>query len=112
MSKAIDTEEEWEAQPIGTLARVGFIEHDDNGNEVDGGIMTIIRVEGDITVTVGNYMLAGGRYWSEVWVWEQGAAVIDTATVLSEPLHGPTAAANALDTGVPVSSISGSADGI
>lgn len=89
MSRSINTEDEWEAQPVGTLARVGFIDHDDDGNETDGGIMTIIRVDGDVTVTVGDYMLAGGRYWSDVWVWEQGAAVIDTATVLSEPLHGP-----------------------
>lgn len=79
----ITTEEDWEAQPIGALARVGFIEHDDNGNETDGGIMTILRVDGDITVTVGTYMLAGGRYWSEVWVWEQGADVIDTAMIES-----------------------------
>lgn len=99
----INTEEEWEAQPVGTLARVGYIDHDNDGNETDGGIMTIIRVDGDVTVTVGDYMLAGGRYWSEVWVWEQGAAVIDTARVLSEPLHGPaTISANPIEAGVQV----------
>lgn len=84
MARTITTEQDWEALPVGTLARVGFIEHDDDGNETEGGTMTILRVDGDVTVTVGDYMLAGGRYWSEVWVWEQGVTVLDTATI-TEP---------------------------
>lgn len=90
MSRTINTEEEWDTLPVGTLARVGYIEHDDDGNETEGGIMTIVRVDGDVTVTVGDYMLAGGRYWSEVWVWEQGVTAADTATILPEPMYGPT----------------------
>jgi hypothetical protein len=30
-------------------------------------------------------MLAGGRYWSEVWVWQQGTVTADTAVILPEP---------------------------
>lgn len=98
----ITSEEQWEAQPVGTLARVGFIEHDDNGNEVDEGkTMTILRVDGDITVTVGTYMLAGGRHWTDVWVWEQGVDVIDTTTIMAgtgtSAEDGATAAADIED---------------
>ncbi|ACL42181.1 hypothetical protein Achl_4230 (plasmid) [Pseudarthrobacter chlorophenolicus A6] len=81
----IETEEQWDALPVGTLARVGYLEHDDNGNEIDEGKkMTILRVEGDVRTNVGDYMLAGGKYWSEVWVWEQGAYAADTATIPDE----------------------------
>lgn len=78
----IENEAQWEALPVGTLARVGYIEHDDDGNEVDEGKkMTILRVDGDVRTNVGDYMLAGGKYWSEVWVWEQGAHAVDTAMI-------------------------------
>lgn len=81
----IETEAQWEALPVGTLARVGYIEHDDSGAEIDEGKkMTILRVEGDVRANAGDYMLAGGQYWSEVWVWEQGAYAVDTAAIRDE----------------------------
>ena len=83
--KYIETEAQWDALPVGTLARVGYIEHDDDGNEIDESKkMTILRVEGDFRANVGDYMLAGGKYWTEVWVWEQGAYAVDTATIPDE----------------------------
>jgi hypothetical protein len=88
IARTISTEEEWNTLPIGTLARVGFIEHDDDGNETEGGTMTILRVAGDFQANAGDYMLAGGRYWSEVWVWEQGATALDTAAI-PEPVWSP-----------------------
>ncbi|MFD0046982.1 hypothetical protein ACFVGV_17510 [Pseudarthrobacter scleromae] len=85
----IETEAQWDALPVGTLARVGYIEHDDNGAEIDEGkMMIILRVEGDFRANVGDYMLAGGKYWSEVWGWEQGATALDTAEI-SEPVWAP-----------------------
>jgi hypothetical protein len=81
IARTITTEDEWESLPVGTLARVGFIEHDDDGNETEGGTMTILRVAGDYQATAGDCMLAGGRYWSEAWIWEQGATALDTATI-------------------------------
>lgn len=77
----ISTEEEWQALPIGTLARVGFIDFDDDGNETEGGIMSILRVPGDFQANAGDYMLAGGRYWSDIWGWEQGVTAHDPAAV-------------------------------
>lgn len=81
IARTITTEDEWKALPIGTLARVGFIEHDDDGSETEGGTMTILRVAGDFQANAGDYMLAGGRYWSDIWGWEQGATALDTATI-------------------------------
>lgn len=81
-ARTITTEAEWESLPIGTLARVRYLEHDDGGNEVDEGkSMSILRVEGDARANAGDCMLAGGQYWSEVWVWEQGVTVIDPSTI-------------------------------
>ncbi|MET4143815.1 hypothetical protein [Arthrobacter sp. UYCo732] len=81
----ITTAEDWESQPIGTLARVGYIEHDDDGADVDEGKkMTILRVEGDVRTNIGDYMLAGGKYWAEVWGWENGAYAIDSASIPDE----------------------------
>lgn len=94
----IDTEAQWEALPVGTLARVGYIEHDENGNEIDEGkVMTMLRVDGDFRANVGDYMLAGGKYWTEVWGWEQGAHAVDTATIADEdtPRAAPLEAAEA-----------------
>lgn len=85
----IDTETEWDALPVGTLARVRYIEHDDGGAEVDEGkSMTILRVEGDFRSNAGDYMLAGGKYWAEVWVWQQGVHAVDTAEI-PEPVWEP-----------------------
>jgi hypothetical protein len=85
IARTISTEAEWENLPIGTLARVRYLEHDDDGNEVDEGkSMSILRVDGDARANAGDCMLAGGKYWSEVWMWEQGVTVIDPAT-LPEP---------------------------
>lgn len=81
-ARTITTEAEWESLPIGTLARVRYLEHDDGGNEVDEGkSMSILRVDGDARANAGDCMLAGGQYWSEVWVWEQGVTVIDPSTI-------------------------------
>jgi hypothetical protein len=86
----IDSEAQWDALPVGTLARVGYIEHDDDGNEIDEGKkMTILRVEGDVRTNVGDYMLAGGKYWSEVWNWEQGTHAVDTAAIRDEDAPVP-----------------------
>ncbi|QOD06081.1 hypothetical protein [Pseudarthrobacter sp. BIM B-2242] len=86
----IETEAQWDALPVGTLARVGYIEHDDNGNEIDDGKkMTILRVEGDFRANVGDYMLAGGKYWAEVWGWEQGTHAVDTAAIRDEDAPEP-----------------------
>jgi hypothetical protein len=85
IARTITTEAEWEALPVGTLARVGYIEHDDDGNEVDEGkVMSVLRVEGDARANAGDCMLAGGKYWSEVWAWEQGVTAMDP-TALPEP---------------------------
>lgn len=80
-ARTINTGEHWDSLPVGTLARVGYIDTDDDGHESIQGTMTILRVEGDFRANAGDYMLAGGKYWAEVWVWQQGATVIDTATI-------------------------------
>jgi hypothetical protein len=85
IARTITTGTEWDLLPVGTLARVGYLEHDDDGNEVDEGkTMTILRVEGDFRANAGDHMLAGGKYWSEVWVWQQGVVAFDPTT-LPEP---------------------------
>ena len=90
IARTITTGTEWDLLPVGTLARVGYLEHDDDGSEVDEGkTITILRVEGDFRANAGDHMLAGGKYWSEVWVWQQGVSVLDTTT-LPEPEYGDT----------------------
>lgn len=87
-ARTITTEAEWDALPVGTLARVGYIEHDDDGNELDGTkTMSVLRVEGDFRANAGEYMLAGGKYWAEIWAWEQGVVAFDPATI-PEPGYG------------------------
>lgn len=82
IARTISNEAHWESLPIGALARVGYIEHDDDGNEVDEGkTMTVLRVPGDVRANAGDYMLAGGKYWSEIWGWEQGTVVLNTAMI-------------------------------
>ena len=82
IARTITNEAEWDSLPIGTLARVRYLEHDDDGNEVDEGkSMSILRVDGDVRANAGDCMLAGGQYWSEVWVWEQGVTVFDPSTI-------------------------------
>lgn len=82
IAHTITTEAEWEALPVGTLARVRYLEHDGDGNEVDEGkTMSILRVDGDVRANAGDCMLAGGQYWSEVWVWEQGVTAVDPAAI-------------------------------
>lgn len=82
-ARTISTGAEWDALPIGTLARVGYLGDDEDENDHDG-IMSILRVEGDVRANAGDCMLAGGKYWAEVWVWQQGVTVMDPAT-LPEP---------------------------
>lgn len=87
-ARHITTEAEWEVLPVGTLSRVGYLEIDDDGHESDTLTMFVIRVEGDFRANAGDYMLAGGKYWSEVWVWQQGATALDTATIPEEDWPG------------------------
>lgn len=47
----------------------------------EGKSMSILRVDGDVRANAGDCMLAGGQYWSEVWVWEQGVTVMDPTTI-------------------------------
>ena len=82
--RTISTDAHWDALPVGTLARVGYIEHDDDGREIPGGTLSILRVEGDVRANAGDCMLAGGKYWAEVWVWQQGVVAFDP-TLLPEP---------------------------
>ncbi|HEX9089770.1 MAG TPA: hypothetical protein VF867_19920 [Arthrobacter sp.] len=88
IARTITTEAEWESLPVGTIARVGYIDHDDDGNEIDGGIAFVIRVDTDMRVNVSDYWLCGGKWWSDVWNWEQGVTVADLATLLPET-HWP-----------------------
>lgn len=83
IARTISTEAEWDALPVGTLARVGYLGDDEDENDQDG-IMSILRVDGDFRANAGDCMLAGGKYWAEVWVWQQGVTVFDP-TVLPEP---------------------------
>lgn len=46
-------------------------------------------MEGDVSINLDDYMLAGGKYWSEVWVWEQGAHAVDTAAIRAEDAPEP-----------------------
>jgi hypothetical protein len=64
----IETEAQWDAAlyafgksplPVGTLARVGSIEHDD------------------------------GKYWAEIWGWENGTHAADTAAIRDEDAPEP-----------------------
>jgi hypothetical protein len=43
MTRYIATEQEWDALPVGTIAKVGYIETDDDGHENDGGTMIVLR---------------------------------------------------------------------
>ncbi|QOT19543.1 hypothetical protein [Paenarthrobacter sp. YJN-5] len=95
-ARTIRSEAHWDSLPIGTLARVGYIDHDDDGNEADGGTMTILRVEGNFRANAGDYMLAGGIYWTEIWGWEQGTVVLNTSTI-PEPEFDDTADPSHLD---------------
>lgn len=85
----ITTEEQWEALPVGALAKVYCCEIDDQGLESDTLTVYVIRVEGDARANVGDYWLAGGKWWSDVWVWQQGAAVVQLSEVLRDPVFGP-----------------------
>jgi hypothetical protein len=56
-------------------------------------------VEGDVRANAGDCMLAGGKYWSEVWVWQQGVTALDTAAIPAPvwaPGLAPTTAAQEL----------------
>jgi hypothetical protein len=100
-ARTISTEEHWDALPVGTLARVAYLEHnEDTGSETDGGTMSILRVDGDFRANAGDCMLAGGKYWSEVWVWQQGVTALDTTVIpepdfddSADPAHGDAVAA-------------------
>jgi hypothetical protein len=83
-ARTISTEDSWDSLPVGTLARVHYDNHDDDGAETHGGTMSILRVDGDVRANAGDCMLAGGKYWTEVWVWQQGVVVFNP-TALPEP---------------------------
>lgn len=87
--REIDTEEDWEALPVGTFAKVYCFEADDQGNESDTLTVYVTRVEGDARANIGDHWLAGGKWWSDVWVWQQGVVVIDLAEALVDPVFGP-----------------------
>jgi hypothetical protein len=87
--REIETEEQWEALPVGSLAKVYCMEIDDQGVESDTLTVFVTRVEGDTRANIGDYWLAGGKWWSDVWVWQQGVIVVDAAEVLVDPVFGP-----------------------
>lgn len=37
----------------------------------------------------GGYWLAGGKWWEDIWNFQQGSAVVQLADVLSDPVLGP-----------------------
>lgn len=51
--------------------------------------MYVIRVEGDFRANAGDYWLAGGKWWDDVWNFQQGVAVVQLAEALSDPVLGP-----------------------
>ncbi|NSX37152.1 hypothetical protein HTS88_12150 [Pseudarthrobacter oxydans] len=89
-AREIETEEQWEALAVGTLAKVYCMEVDDQGVESDTLTVYVTRVEGDARANIGEYWLAGGKWWSDVWHWQQGVLVVDVAEVMADPLLGPT----------------------
>ena len=105
IARTISTRNEWEALPVGALARVGYIDHAEDGSDIDGGIMFAIRVDGDIQTKAGDYMLAGGRYWSETWGWENSVTVADLDALLPdrtgpEPVPGTADAVSVIETAI------------
>lgn len=87
--REIETEEQWEALSVGTLAKVYCFETDEQGNESDTLTVYVTRVEGDARANIGDHWLAGGKWWSDVWAWQQGVVVIDVAEALVDPVFGP-----------------------
>lgn len=87
--REIETEEQWEALAVGTLAKVYCYEADDQGAESDTLTVFVTRVEGDARANIGDHWLAGGKWWSDVWAWQQGVVVIDVAEALVDPVFGP-----------------------
>jgi hypothetical protein len=104
IARTITSDTEWDLLPVGTLARVDYMDTDDEGHESIEGTMTILRVEGDFRANAGDYMLAGGKYWAEVWVWQQGITVMDTSTLpgpdYSAPRTSVTDAVAAVDAAI------------
>lgn len=74
MASTVSGQPEWDALPIGTVARIDTVEVDDEGAEKDI-IIFALRVESEIRVDAGPYMLAGGKYWEVAFEWDQGAQV-------------------------------------
>lgn len=74
MTREVSGQPEWDALPIGTIARLDTIDVDDEGDEKDI-VIYVLRVESEIRVDAGPYMLAGGKYWEIAFEWDQGARV-------------------------------------
>lgn len=74
MASTVSGQSEWDALPIGTIARLDTIEFDDDGDEKDI-VIFVLRVESEIRVDAGPYMLAGGKYWENAFEWDQGGQV-------------------------------------
>lgn len=85
----ITTEEQWKALPVGTIAQVYCFEIDDQGLESDTLTMYVIRVDGVFRANAGDYWLAGGKWWDDVWNFQQGVAAVQISDVLSDPVFGP-----------------------
>ncbi|MCC3292454.1 hypothetical protein [Arthrobacter sp. zg-Y1110] len=74
MARKVSDQSEWDQLPVGTVARIETVEVDDDGGETDI-IIFVLRVEGDIRVDAGDYMLAGGKHWHIAFEWDQDALV-------------------------------------
>ncbi len=69
----ITTREQWEALPVGTLVGVQYFEAGDRDEAED--TMHVLRVADNALSAVGDYRLAGGKHWSDIWEYQQGVTV-------------------------------------
>ncbi|WP_427019369.1 hypothetical protein ACQCSX_22005 (plasmid) [Pseudarthrobacter sp. P1] len=88
MPHDMTTRDDWEAQPVGTIARVEHLSSREEGGPVLVAFVT--RVDGDFQSTAGQYQLAGGRHWSGIWDHQRRATVLNAATVPAAPVDAPT----------------------
>lgn len=74
MGREVFDADEWQGLPLGTVARVETFEELDDGTQKDI-IVYVLRVDADIRVDAGPYMLAGGSQWRYAWEWAEGGTV-------------------------------------
>lgn len=72
MQTEITSRDQWEALPAGTVVDVHYFETDDDGPLET---MRVLRAAEAVLSAVGGYWLAGGKHWSHIWDYQQGATV-------------------------------------